>query len=158
MSVSHIYRAFPGNFLDALLTWVAPLPSTSERTCLPAPKTGPRSQPSPSNYSTHTRIFSGHGPSIEAMHGKNNLGFQVPRAGEPAPALHYSCPRTTVTSCLLQVSIHLFFFFFFLFICFFFFYYSYVHTRLGSFLPPAPPPPSPPNPFNTQQKLFCPYF
>jgi hypothetical protein len=28
----------------------------------------------------------------------------------------------------------------------FFFYYSYVHTRLGSFLPPAPtpPPPSPP--------------
>jgi hypothetical protein len=28
--------------------------------------------------------------------------------------------------------------FFFLF--FFFFYYSYVHTRLGSFLPPAPTP------------------
>jgi hypothetical protein len=46
----------------------------------------------------------------------------------------------------------------------FFFYYSYVHTRLGSFLPPAPTPSlsthsapslSPPN---TQQKLFCPYF
>jgi hypothetical protein len=26
------------------------------------------------------------------------------------------------------------------------FYYSYVHTRLGSFLPPAPPPPLPPSP------------
>jgi hypothetical protein len=38
----------------------------------------------------------------------------------------------------------------------FFFYYSYVHTRLGSFLPTAPTPSlSPPN---TQQKLFCPYF
>jgi hypothetical protein len=51
-----------------------------------------------------------------------------------------------------------------LFFFFFFFYYSYVHTRLGSFLPPAPTPSltthsapslSPPN---TQQKLFCPYF
>jgi hypothetical protein len=47
-----------------------------------------------------------------------------------------------------------------------FFYYSYVHTRLGSFLPPAPTPsltthsaPSlSPHPLNTQQKLFCPYF
>jgi hypothetical protein len=26
------------------------------------------------------------------------------------------------------------------FVIFFFFYYSYVHTRLGSFLPPAPTP------------------
>jgi hypothetical protein len=26
------------------------------------------------------------------------------------------------------------------------FYYSYVHTRLGSFLPPAPTPPLPPTP------------
>jgi hypothetical protein len=47
---------------------------------------------------------------------------------------------------------------------FFFFYYSYVHSRLGSFLPPSPPlpltppPPSLPHPLNTQQKLFCPYF
>jgi hypothetical protein len=46
----------------------------------------------------------------------------------------------------------------------FFFYYSYVHTRLGSFLPPAPTPSltthSAPSltPPNTQQKLFCPYF
>jgi hypothetical protein len=48
----------------------------------------------------------------------------------------------------------------------FFFYYSYVHTRLGSFLPPPPTPsltthstPSlSPHPLNTQQKLFCPYF
>jgi hypothetical protein len=47
-----------------------------------------------------------------------------------------------------------------------FFFYSYVHTRLGSFLPPAPTPsltthstPSlSPHPLNTQQKLFCPYF
>jgi hypothetical protein len=39
----------------------------------------------------------------------------------------------------------------------FFFYYSYVHTRLGSFLPPAPTP-SLSLPLNTQQKLFCPYF
>jgi hypothetical protein len=46
------------------------------------------------------------------------------------------------------------------------FYYSYVHTRLGSFLPlppppplpPTPLPPSPPHPLNTQQKLFCPYL
>jgi hypothetical protein len=53
-----------------------------------------------------------------------------------------------------------------LFFCFFsfFFYYSYVHTRLGSFPPPAPTPSlithSAPSlsPLNTQQKLFCPYF
>jgi hypothetical protein len=53
--------------------------------------------------------------------------------------------------------------FFFIFILF---YYSYVHTTLGSFLPPAPTPsltthstpPSPPHPLNTQQKLFCPFF
>jgi hypothetical protein len=32
------------------------------------------------------------------------------------------------------------FFFFFSLYKFFFFYYSYVHTRLGSFLPPAPTP------------------
>jgi hypothetical protein len=46
------------------------------------------------------------------------------------------------------------------------FYYSYVHTMLGSFLPPAPTPfltthsaPSlSPHPLNTQQKLFCPYL
>jgi hypothetical protein len=49
---------------------------------------------------------------------------------------------------------------------FLFFYYSYVHTRLGSFLPPAPTPSltthsAPflsPHPLNTQQKLFCPYL
>jgi hypothetical protein len=49
---------------------------------------------------------------------------------------------------------------------FFFFYYSYVHTRLGSFLPPAPTPSLTthsalslfPHPLNTQQKLFFPYF
>jgi hypothetical protein len=29
------------------------------------------------------------------------------------------------------------------FVTFFFFYYSYVHTRLGSFLPPAPTPSTP---------------
>jgi hypothetical protein len=48
----------------------------------------------------------------------------------------------------------------------FFYYYSYVHTRFGSFLPPAPTssltthPASSlsPHPLNTQQKLFCPYF
>jgi hypothetical protein len=40
-----------------------------------------------------------------------------------------------------------------------------VHTRLGSFLPPAPTPsltthstPSISPRLNTQQKLFCPYF
>jgi hypothetical protein len=46
------------------------------------------------------------------------------------------------------------------------FYYSYVHTRLGSFLPPPPPlplpptlpPPAPPYPLDTRQKLFCPYL
>jgi hypothetical protein len=55
------------------------------------------------------------------------------------------------------ITTHLFFFSFF-------FYYSYVHTRIGSFLPTAPTPsltthstPSP-SPPNTQQKLFCPYF
>jgi hypothetical protein len=38
----------------------------------------------------------------------------------------------------------------------FFFYYSYVHTRLGSFLPPAPTPPLPPTPPppNTQQREY----
>jgi hypothetical protein len=52
----------------------------------------------------------------------------------------------------------------YLFIFSFFFYYSYVHTRLGSFLPPAPTPflttHSAPSlsPPNTQQKLFCPYL
>jgi hypothetical protein len=51
-------------------------------------------------------------------------------------------------------------FFFFLL-----FYYSYVHTRLGSILPPAPTPSltthstlSRSPPLNTQQKLFCPYL
>jgi hypothetical protein len=43
----------------------------------------------------------------------------------------------------------------------FFFFYSYVHTRLGSFLPTVPTPAltthSAP-PLNTQQKLFCSYF
>jgi hypothetical protein len=34
----------------------------------------------------------------------------------------------------------LFIFFLGLSYLFFFFYYSYVHTRLGSFLPPAPTP------------------
>jgi hypothetical protein len=57
-------------------------------------------------------------------------------------------------------SLLLFFFIFFSF----FFYYSYVHTRLGLFLPRAPTPPLPPipppptPPLNTQQKLFCPYL
>jgi hypothetical protein len=37
---------------------------------------------------------------------------------------------------ILSLSIFFKYFFFF----FFFFYYSYVHTRLGSFLPPAPSP------------------
>jgi hypothetical protein len=46
------------------------------------------------------------------------------------------------------------------------FYYSYVHTRLGSFLPPCPHP-LPyhplhplllPHPLDTQQKLSCPYL
>jgi hypothetical protein len=41
---------------------------------------------------------------------------------------------------------------------FFFFYYSYVHTRLGSSLPPAPTPSLSHHPLNPQQKLFCPYF
>jgi hypothetical protein len=68
--------------------------------------------------------------------------------------------------------------FFYLFI---YLYYSYVHTMLGSFLPPAatpslttypapslspPPPPLPPtlhppsphHPLDTRQKLFCPYL
>jgi hypothetical protein len=53
---------------------------------------------------------------------------------------------------------------FFSFFFFSLFYYSYVHTRLGSFLPLAPTPsltthctPSlSPHPLNTQQKLFCP--
>jgi hypothetical protein len=53
-----------------------------------------------------------------------------------------------------------------LFVYLFFFYYSYVHTRLGSFLPPAPtpsltthpPPPSPLTPLNTQEKLLCPFL
>jgi hypothetical protein len=57
-------------------------------------------------------------------------------------------------------------FFFLIRVHFLLFYYSYVHTRLGSFLPPAPTPfltthsaPSlSPHPLNTQQKLFCPYF
>jgi hypothetical protein len=59
--------------------------------------------------------------------------------------------------------VNLFFFSLFssLFI-YFLFYYSYVHTRLGSFLPPAPTPSltthSLPHPLNTQQKLFCPYI
>jgi hypothetical protein len=56
----------------------------------------------------------------------------------------------------------------FLLFCYFvlLFYCSYVHTRLGSFLPPASIPSltthSAPSlsrpPLNTQQKLFCPYF
>jgi hypothetical protein len=40
------------------------------------------------------------------------------------------------------------------------FYYSYVHTMLGSFLPPAPNPSLTTHsaqPLNTRQKLFCPY-
>jgi hypothetical protein len=44
-----------------------------------------------------------------------------------------------------------------------FFFNSYVHTMLGSFLPP--PPPLPPHPhslsplsLDTRQKLFCPYL
>jgi hypothetical protein len=57
------------------------------------------------------------------------------------------------------MNICFFVFYFILFI----FYYSYVHTRLGSFLPPAPTPsltnhsaPSlPPHPLDTQQKLFA---
>jgi hypothetical protein len=45
-----------------------------------------------------------------------------------------------------------------IFYLFLLFYYSYVHTRLGSFLPPAPTPSLSPHPLNTQQKLFCPYL
>jgi hypothetical protein len=40
-----------------------------------------------------------------------------------------------------------------------FIYYSYVHTMLGSFLPPPlTPSPSPAHPLDTWQKLFCPYL
>jgi hypothetical protein len=50
--------------------------------------------------------------------------------------------------------------------CFFIVLLFIVHTRLGSFLPPAPTPsltthstPSlSPHPLNTQQELFCPYL
>jgi hypothetical protein len=59
-----------------------------------------------------------------------------------------SCIKITVTAlsenmlipALIFKKRKYFLFLFFLFFFSFFFYYSYVHTRLGSFLPPAPTP------------------
>jgi hypothetical protein len=40
----------------------------------------------------------------------------------------------------------------------FIYFYSYVHTMLGSFLPPAPTPSLTTHPLDTRQELFCPYL